>query len=197
MNPDRNPPGRAPSPDQLVAYADGVLDGPARAAVETWLADHPEARAEVEAWRRLDRLWRQTEAPEPAAAAWDAVLARVEAALPAAAPAAATVGPARRWLFGLGAAAAVVAGLLLARPLWRRAQPPPPPPAPIVQPEPEVAHIDPDEAELQALRQVELLSHEQVTLNASSNPNIRLEDWATPMIVDPRVHEDQGDRRDR
>jgi anti-sigma factor RsiW len=36
----------------LHAYADGVLDGPARAAVEAYLADNPATAEEVEGWKR-------------------------------------------------------------------------------------------------------------------------------------------------
>ncbi len=43
--------------DQLHAYIDGELDAGARAAVEAWLAGHPEDAAKVDAWRaHLDGL---------------------------------------------------------------------------------------------------------------------------------------------
>lgn len=52
--------------DTLHAYADGQLDAAGRAAVEAWLADHPEAADEIQAWRTHDALLR---------AAYDPVLA--------------------------------------------------------------------------------------------------------------------------
>lgn len=42
----------------LHAYADGVLDGPARAAVEAYLADNPAAAEEVEGWKRQNETLR-------------------------------------------------------------------------------------------------------------------------------------------
>jgi hypothetical protein len=35
------------------------------------------------------------------------------------------------------------------------------------------------------LQHVGLLSHDQVELHSSKTPEIRFEDWGTPMIVDP------------
>jgi anti-sigma factor RsiW len=46
----RNPPEI--TADTLHAYADGQLDGAGRAAVERYLATHPEAAAEVAGWQR-------------------------------------------------------------------------------------------------------------------------------------------------
>lgn len=46
------------SHDTLHAYADGRLDPPGRAAVEAWLAEHPEDAARVGAWRDNDALLR-------------------------------------------------------------------------------------------------------------------------------------------
>jgi anti-sigma factor RsiW len=42
----------------LHAYVDGALDGPARAAVEAYLADNPAAAEEVEAWKRQNETLR-------------------------------------------------------------------------------------------------------------------------------------------
>ena len=64
-------------PELLAAYADGELDADARAAVERWLADHPEARAELDAQREFSPangpLWESAEPPEPPPAAWAVV----------------------------------------------------------------------------------------------------------------------------
>jgi hypothetical protein len=77
---------RAPSPEQLAAFADGELDAgplaPLKPYVEEWLRDHPEARAEVEAQHRLADLWRATTPPDPGEAAWAALFARLPDALP-------------------------------------------------------------------------------------------------------------------
>lgn len=42
----------------LHAYADGALDGPARAAVETYLAEHPAAAEEMAGWKRQNETLR-------------------------------------------------------------------------------------------------------------------------------------------
>src|SRR5260370_39138736 len=96
MRPDPRQPDPAPTPDDLVAYADDALDAPARRRVESWLADHPEVAAEVADWGRIDRWMDATRAPEPSPAAWDAVRSRVAAALPAR-PATAAVPHRRAW----------------------------------------------------------------------------------------------------
>lgn len=45
-----------PSEHDIHAYVDGRLDGERRAAVERWLARHPERAAEVQAWQH-DAQW--------------------------------------------------------------------------------------------------------------------------------------------
>lgn len=119
MTHDANAHQPDPTPEQLSAFVDGELDLHRAEEVETWLIDHPEARADVAAYRHLGQVWKQTAAPEPSPAAWDATLARLQAALPA------PVVPAplpRRWglrsVAWLAATAAVVAGVLLSRPYW-------------------------------------------------------------------------------
>jgi hypothetical protein len=66
----------------LAAYVDGELDAAGRAAVERWLADHPEASAEVEAQRELSPanvpLWERAEPPEPSLLAWANVRRGIE-----------------------------------------------------------------------------------------------------------------------
>ncbi len=42
----------------LHAYVDGALDGPARAAVEAYLADNPAIAGEVESWKRQNETLR-------------------------------------------------------------------------------------------------------------------------------------------
>jgi anti-sigma factor RsiW len=126
----------APTPEQLAAHADGELGPADHARVEAWLRDHPDARAEVEAQRRLADVWRAGAPPEPAD--WSGVLARVEARLAAGPPAAP-----RRWPFLLGAvagaAAAVVVGVVLTRPVTPR----PGPALPVASPDDvEVLSID-------------------------------------------------------
>jgi anti-sigma factor RsiW len=87
MSEQRPGDARAPRPEILAGYLDGELDPKARQEVDAWLAVHAEAAAEVEAQRQLLALWRSAAAPEPAAAEWHAVLARVEAAVPGVKPA--------------------------------------------------------------------------------------------------------------
>jgi anti-sigma factor RsiW len=117
MTSERTNPSRGPTPEQLAAYHDGELAEAERARVEAWLADDAPAAAELDAWRRLDDLWRAAAPPEPSAAAWSAARDRVAAGRPA--PPAPPRPPARRlgllgWALGLGAAAAAAALLTLA-----------------------------------------------------------------------------------
>jgi anti-sigma factor RsiW len=122
MSPHSTNPEHDPTPEQLLAFADGELDPRTHAQVERWLAQHPEVRAEVEAERHLLRLYRETPAPEPTPAAWEECRARLQAALPL--PEATGTGRkgGSRWvvglLVGLLTAAAVLGGMFLARPLW-------------------------------------------------------------------------------
>jgi anti-sigma factor RsiW len=113
MTDHRRDPNWEPRPEQLAAYADGELDAACRREVEVWLADHPEAAAEVAAWGRLDRLTRESPLPEPAEAQWSAVLGRIEAAL-VAAPVRPTAARVAGRLRSFWAAAAVLLALLLA-----------------------------------------------------------------------------------
>lgn len=75
-----------PRPEQLAAYVDGELDDSACQQIEGWLAEHPEAAAEVEAQRRLVRLWQEGLPPEPVEDDWVTTLARIETSLPPVAP---------------------------------------------------------------------------------------------------------------
>ncbi len=72
----------APSTEQLAAYADGELgrcvhDLGLRERIEEWLAWHPQACNEVDAQRRLTRLWLKTAAEEPSEAAWSAAWSKI------------------------------------------------------------------------------------------------------------------------
>jgi anti-sigma factor RsiW len=119
MRQDRNNAGEGPSPEEWTAYLDGQLGPDARERCEAWLAAHPEAAAEVEGCRRLARLWESAAPPEPSPTAWAAAWGRVERALPVRAPARAWgAGRPFRAFLGLAAAAAVLGGVLLARPFW-------------------------------------------------------------------------------
>jgi anti-sigma factor RsiW len=71
------------APEQLAGYADGELGPATREAVERGLLGDPRARADVEAQRRLARLWQATAPADPGEDAWSGVLARIEASLPA------------------------------------------------------------------------------------------------------------------
>jgi anti-sigma factor RsiW len=57
-------------PELLAAYADGELAPAECRRVEDWLAAHPEARADVEAQRRLARLFDEAAPPAPADERW-------------------------------------------------------------------------------------------------------------------------------
>lgn len=119
----RNDPNEAPSPDQLAAYFDGALGPAARARVAEWLAAHPKAAADLEAQRMVPPEF-ASPPPEPSEAAWSSVLERIDERTQVikARQRRERLGrfrgrlyAARYWL-GAGAAAAVVAALLLYRP---------------------------------------------------------------------------------
>jgi hypothetical protein len=67
-----------PSREELAAYADGELRGAARARVQAWMADHPEAAREVVALRELKQVFRATAPAEPNETTWATVLERIE-----------------------------------------------------------------------------------------------------------------------
>jgi anti-sigma factor RsiW len=116
-------------PELLAAYVDGELAPAECRRVEAWLADHPEARADVEAQRRLARLFEGAAPPTPGPVQWADALARVEHGL-AAPPA----RPARRRraavaIAAIVAAAAVLLALALKDPPVRPVPPDAGPPA--------------------------------------------------------------------
>lgn len=110
----------------LAAYVDGELDGDARARVERWLADHPDARDEVNAQRALSPantgLWERADPPKPSEGKWSGCLGAVERRLeaPAAAP---------RWRAGVWAIAGLATMGVAAAVAWvafgPATQPPP------------------------------------------------------------------------
>lgn len=189
-----------PSPEQLAAYADGELEGPAHQAVETWLTDHPDAALEVEQHRSLTRAWKESSAPEPSAEAWRHTLRAIHQRLqPRRHPFN------RRWLgvalAGL-TAAAVVAALVAPRFLAPPASviptqpvtsaPPEEEPFPVVEAhEVIIISMNPNDSEALVVAQplqlseIQLVTHEDIEIIEKANPNIKLEDWGTPMIVDP------------
>jgi hypothetical protein len=133
-------------PELLAAYADGELDPDTRAAVERWLADHPQARDELLAQRQLSPanwpLWQKAEPPLPSPDAWmgvrDAIL---DAVLnPPVAPAEPAVRRWRRvgaWLAGGLTAAAAAAAVV-----WVALRPPAAP-APNLALPPDVVKVVP------------------------------------------------------
>ena len=110
----------------LAAYVDGELDGDARARVERWLADHPDAHDEVNAQRALSPantgLWERADPPKPSEGKWSGCLGAVERRLeaPAAAP---------RWRAGVWAVAGLATMGVAAAVAWvafgPATQPPP------------------------------------------------------------------------
>jgi hypothetical protein len=100
----------------LAGYIDGELEESQRAWVECWLADHADARANLEAQQQVRQWVDLCPVPQPDPSTWDGLLARVEDALasgPAVPASVSSVEPApsgrpRRWLGALGIAAAVL-----------------------------------------------------------------------------------------
>lgn len=195
---ERQPHG--PCPEQLAAYADGELDVPAQQAVERWLADHPDAAAEVEQYRSLARAWKDTSAPEPSPEAWQRALHGIHEGLEPHTP-----RPTRHWwgvvLCGLTAAAAVAA---LVAPRFLAPTPgpvnvpavtevlPDEEPFPVVEAhEVVVISMNPNDGEALVVAQplelsdIQLVTHEDIEIIHKADPGIKVEDWGMPMIVDP------------
>jgi anti-sigma-K factor RskA len=118
-------------PERLAAYADGELGPAERAAVEAWLAEHPEARAEVEALGRLARVWEAAAPPEPSEAAWAgvrdrvALAARFRQSAGRQRPARRRTGPTWRLTALAAGAAAVLVGAFLGQHFWPKPAGPP------------------------------------------------------------------------
>ncbi len=103
-----------PIPEMLAAYADGEFEGTEalarrRQALEDWLQSHPEAAADILAWRRLKQQWQTTAAEEPGEAAWDRVWSGVEQALAQPDAGRSAAGPGFGWRRGLAAAIVLLA----------------------------------------------------------------------------------------
>jgi hypothetical protein len=134
-------------PELLAAYADGELDESMRAAVERWLAAHPEARAELEDQRELSpanaELWDRAEPPEPSAVAWASVRRGIAGELAAAGrdrPGRGRLRVAALAFGGLAAAGAAAAAVWLAfGPVAPPAAVDTPAPVEVVKTPPEVA----------------------------------------------------------
>lgn len=71
-----------PPPETLSAYLDGEVDRETRERIEEHLAADPNARAELEAMRRLQAMLRETAPAEPSAVVWQRALARATPAPP-------------------------------------------------------------------------------------------------------------------
>ncbi len=72
-----------PTPEDLAAYLDGEFEGddariPQKQLVEEWLADHPEAFADLTAWRRLKQIWQDTTPELSEESRWAALLSRIQ-----------------------------------------------------------------------------------------------------------------------
>jgi anti-sigma factor RsiW len=80
MKPSKPADSGTPSPEDLAAYVDGLLESVRQRDVETWLRNHPEAAVEIQEQRRLENLWQATTPAEPAEACWPRILTRIERA---------------------------------------------------------------------------------------------------------------------
>jgi hypothetical protein len=129
----RNRSPARPFPELLAAYADGELDAAGLAVVEAWLADHPEARADLDAQRALSRnnapFWHQSRPAAPSEKSWSRLLNRVHLAVrnrsaaPLASPRRTLTFPSVAALVATAAAALLAVGLI--RPIDDPSAPPP------------------------------------------------------------------------
>jgi anti-sigma factor RsiW len=112
-------PSRPIPPEWLAAYVDGELDAAARKQVEAWLADHPEALAEIQDQESLSpanvEYWSAVAPPLPSAQEWDDTLSRVAAATTGISPVVVKRVRSRRAAVAalVGLAAAVLAALVV------------------------------------------------------------------------------------
>ncbi len=123
MTLDRTNPEKPPTPEELLAHADGELPAAAAEAAEAWLRAHPAAADDNQALHRLTGLCRDHAAPEPTPAAWDRTLQAIESRLAAPKPLPGRA-PTLRIVLSLVAAAAIL--LLLTRVFWPTPLLPPP-----------------------------------------------------------------------
>jgi hypothetical protein len=117
-------------PELLAAYADGELPSAECRRVEAWLAAHPEARADIEAQRRLARLFDEAAPPPPADERWAEALAQVQQRLDEPAPRRRRVALVAALL---GLAAALLLALVLKYPRGGGPAGPPDGPQPTVE----------------------------------------------------------------
>jgi hypothetical protein len=98
-----------PTPETLAAYLDGELTPSERNTMERRLSSRPDLCDELDAHRRLSRVWQTTHPSEPDDQAWGATMAGISNRLPVLA----AKHPRRRfplgWFAGIAAAAAVIA----------------------------------------------------------------------------------------
>lgn len=111
-------------PEWLAAYADGELGDAAQRRVDAWLAEHPEAFADLQDQESLgranDEYWKLAAPPLPTEVQWDRTLSRIAAALPTAA------SPARlpyRYLAPAAALVGLAAALVVAVVVFDRSRP--------------------------------------------------------------------------
>src|SRR5262245_262593 len=215
-------PNRGATPEEnLTAFVDGELEAPERREVEAWLAQHPEAAAEVDAQRQLAQLCRATQPASPSEAAWVEVLEKIDTALSTAPAPAPETRPAARtrtrslwvgWLLRLTAAAAAVWLLVILEPFpW-------PGPAPGDRAEPfpvasaedvDIVSMNPDDAGTLVVGEpplrdpLDLATGEEVVIH-SVQPDVdgmvpqvwgQGETAAVPMIVAPVVAAQANFRR--
>ncbi len=187
MTREWNPP-KGPTPEQLAACTDGELHGSEREQVEAWLVQHPDRAAEIEGARQVQRLWESTAAPLPTPLAWEAAFGRITDKLRSGRKPSA---PLPWWVrAGLGAIAAAVLLGLLTRPLWEVDRSP----LPVASGQDvTILSMDAGDAGLLVVGQppiqgnIDLADHGDVELVSRVDPDIHLEDWITPMIVDPQA----------
>jgi anti-sigma factor RsiW len=111
---DKGPP---PTPEDLMAFADGELGPTRQEAVTEWLLGRPEAQGQIEEYRRLGQLWQSVRPPEPSPDAWAAALVRIEKELPPTTPLPSRWLRRPAWTFPALAAAAILGVVLLGRSL--------------------------------------------------------------------------------
>lgn len=116
-------PDDRPSPEELMAFADGELSPARREAVSDWLAGHGEDAAEVEDFALLRRWCEGARAPEPSPQAWDRTLAAVHHALSRRTRSRLPAGRVRWALAAVSVAAAALLALSLYRPMGKAPEP--------------------------------------------------------------------------
>lgn len=187
-------PDREPTLETLAAYFDGELAPQERAEVEVWLDSHPEGRAELESLRQLHAAYDGLVIPELTQESWDSTLARIRVEL-------ARTRPHRRgnwaWLWLLtSASAAAILGVLFIRPEPKPAKELPVEPFPVVSAgDVLVISMNPNDREALVivepleLQEIDLATHNEVDILGGENQGMmRIDDWASPMIVDPLAY---------